>query len=299
MQGEAMISIGEVTGLFGIIDKVRDYWQTRQESKKLAQIQIVARRFVQLFEMHGVNRNQIPRFFDNSLTLSTLQDDAKLLEVLTSEKLLAAAQLFDVRLDWLEGATDEIYKDKGNFYKNPKRFAEFVDDVLARSDDVNGLLLVGDINRKGKDTACDAFLVIAEAVGHLGDKAIYRYHVCDAWVFSYWKCRAYLTACIATAWKKGLYIHGKHVSAKELEGVEAKTVLPILESIQGERWEPEYMAEDPDLFLDGLAEGDFGKVAALELWLELEAKDWMNYGFGTHRDKFEEALSNFSPSHLI
>ncbi|BFM21485.1 hypothetical protein R50076_25340 [Gilvimarinus japonicus] len=166
--------------------------------------------------MHGVSRNQIPPFFDNSLTLAAVQDDAKLLELLNTERLEAAAQLFDVRLDWLEGAADEIYKDKGDFYKNPESFAEVVDELLARSDDIYGLLLVGDINRKGKDTACDAFLVIAEAVGYLGDKTIYRYHVCDAWVFSYWKCRAYLTACIAIAWKKGLYIHGKYVSAKAL-----------------------------------------------------------------------------------
>jgi hypothetical protein len=258
------------------------------KARKRADQQIVARRFVRLFEMHGVNRNQIPRFFENSLTLATLQDDAKLLEVLTSEKLQAAAQLFDVRLDWLEGATDEIYADKGDFYKNPERFAKFVDEVLARSGDVYGLLLVGEINRKGKDTACDAFLVIAEAVGQLGNKTIYRYHFCDAWVFSYWKCRAYLTACIAIAWKKGLYIHGKYVSAQALEGVAEKTALPILETIQGERWDPEYMAIDPDLFLDGLAEGDFGKAAALELWLELEAKGWMDYGFGTHREVFDQ-----------
>ncbi|BFM21484.1 hypothetical protein [Gilvimarinus japonicus] len=51
------------------------------------------------------------------------------------------------------------------------------------------------------------------------------------------------------------------------------------------------MAIDPELFLDGLAEGDLGKVAALELWLELEAKGWMNYGFGAHREKFEQALN--------
>lgn len=271
-------------------------WVVRSfKARKAADQQVVARRFVQLFEMHGVSRNQIPRFFDNSLTLATVQDDAKLLEFLTSERLESAAKLFDVRLDWLEGATDEIYKDKGDFYKHPANLAKFVDELLARSDDVYGLLLVGDINRKGKDTACDAFLVIAEGVGYLGDKTIYRYHVCDAWVFSYWKCRAYLTACIAIAWKKGLYIHGKYVSAKALEGVEEKTTLPVLETIQGERWDPEYMAIDPELFLDGLAEGEVGKVAALELWLELDAKGWMNYGFGTHREKFEEAMSKFSP----
>ncbi len=67
----------------------------------------ITNRFIQLFEKHGVHRNQIPQFFDYGLTLVDVVDHEKLLAKLTPITLQAACDLFAVRLEWLLGVDDK------------------------------------------------------------------------------------------------------------------------------------------------------------------------------------------------
>ena len=98
----------------------------------------VATRLIQLFEAHGVHRNQVPRVLGHSLMLKHVRDDKSLLDVVTDEMLESAARLFAVNRDWLEGATEQIYP-MHDFYKKPERFVEFLDTLLA-----DGVLLVAE-----------------------------------------------------------------------------------------------------------------------------------------------------------
>ncbi len=70
---------------------------------------MVSGRFVQLLKKHGVHRNQIPRFFGHGLTLNDIANNQNLLLKLSPEILQAACDLFKVRLQWLEGADEQIY----------------------------------------------------------------------------------------------------------------------------------------------------------------------------------------------
>jgi len=67
--------------------------------KPIVKENTVSSRFVQLFEEHGVHRNQIPRFFGNGLTLADIETNTKLLPKLTPEFLQAAADLFAIRIE--------------------------------------------------------------------------------------------------------------------------------------------------------------------------------------------------------
>lgn len=76
--------------------------------------------------------------------------------------------------------------------------------------------------------------------------------------------------------------------------METKQISPLLEgeafievsefdggiTRQGQRWDPEYMALDPEVYLQGIDEGQTGKVLALKKWLELETEGWMRCGLG-------------------
>ncbi|MDB6095551.1 MAG: hypothetical protein JWM32_3113 [Verrucomicrobia bacterium] len=84
--------------------------------------EIVARRFVQIFEVHGVTVPQIPRFLSD-VTLASLQSTEKLLAVLTPSLLEETAKLFGIQRVWLEGASDRIY-DTHTCYKQSERLFE-------------------------------------------------------------------------------------------------------------------------------------------------------------------------------
>jgi hypothetical protein len=42
-------------------------------------------------------------------------------------------------------------------------------------------------------------------------ESINRYHLCSNWLFDYWKSRAHLTACVASAWRNRIYALGREV----------------------------------------------------------------------------------------
>ena len=208
-----MIGPGEVLAGLNILEKVGKSWNWLR-GKKSTPVESVSTRFVRLFESHGVHRNQIPRFLEQRLTLQDVQDDAVLLAKLDETLLESVCNQFAVRQEWLDGAESQIYPCH-DFYKQPKEFAAFLENLKASNPD--GDLHCTFIAPKEHYRDANALLILQETVGHLGDNAIYRYHLCNNWVFAYWKCRAYLTACIAIACKHQIYVHGIYVPAEEIQ----------------------------------------------------------------------------------
>ena len=263
----------------------------------------VATRFVQLFEAHGVHRNQIPRFFGHGLTLGQVKNGDTLLHSLTEEILADATELFAVRREWLDGASTQIY-ELHHFYKEPGRFAQYIKKIIKDANYTGGQLFVEDPQFKNKDA--DSLLVLEEGIGCVGNKIIHRFHLCEFHSFSYWKTRAYLTACIAYAWQRDFYIHGGKMETKQISPLmEGEAFIEVSEfgggiDQQGRRWDPEYMALDPDVYLKGLVEGRTGKILALQKWLELEAKGWMRCGLeDASRPSFEQTLDQLSSVDVV
>lgn len=116
----------------------------------------------------------------------------------------AACELFAVRREWLDGAEKQIHIEH-NFYKWPDRFEKFLNNLHDKNPDgdITGVLIVP----AEAEWGANALLILQETVGYIGDKSIYRFHLCNDWAYTYWKARAYLTACIAIAWKNNNYIH--------------------------------------------------------------------------------------------
>ena len=52
------------------------------------------------------------------------------MEALTPQMLTKAAQMFAIHQDWLEVASDEVYKFK-SFYKDPHGFAAYLDELVS------------------------------------------------------------------------------------------------------------------------------------------------------------------------
>jgi len=70
---------------------------------------LVAKRFIQLFDDHGVLLTQIPHFLPQ-VGLDALSSTEKLLPALTSPILDRTAKLFGVQREWLDGVSENIYR---------------------------------------------------------------------------------------------------------------------------------------------------------------------------------------------
>jgi hypothetical protein len=270
--------ISEIKALIDLWEKLGK-WIVNRKKQNVPAAESIAARFVRLFETHGVHRNQIPRFFDYGLTL---KDEVSLITKLSDQMLGAACTLFAVRREWLDGAESQAHPNNV-FYKYPKRFIEFVEELKAANPDgeISGVLIAPEES----NWKVNALLILQESIGFVGEKEIYRYHLCDCWEFGYWKARGYLTACVAIAWKRNIFVHGLFCNKASIETLsEGSTLLGWqgegIWSVKGKKWDPEYMALTPDEFLRGLdpERNNFGIKAGLGLWLSLNVEGFMDTG---------------------
>lgn len=262
---------GELESFFSLVGRAKRFL-TRTATVKPT----VSSRFVAIFQHHGIHRNQIPTFLKGQLTHAQVQDDETLLDALNEEVLVDVTSKFAVRREWLDGADSQIYP-LHDFYKRPDDFVTWIDALASQPGTSTGVLMTA---RPGTD-GFDALLVFEEQFAWIGEKPIYRYHLCNNWMFSYWKSRAYLTACVAAAWKRSVYVSGRYVDIDVLrryqDGEEFLeysygSALPM----SGEQWYPEDLALRPDVFLEGLGEEEFGRRSGLELWLRLDKQGLMD-----------------------
>jgi hypothetical protein len=261
-------------------------------------VETLATRFVKLFDVHGVYRNQISRVFGHGLLPKHLQSDETLLSILTDDMLESAAGLFAIRREWLDGASAEIYP-LHNFYKKPEDFGNFVANLRHETKGELGGVVLAAESESHEQTA---LIIIEQEIGAVGERRLYRYHLCDNWLFQYWKARAFLAACVAIAWKTKVYLTGRkvgievirrYVSGGTFLEYEHDTALPG----EGLLWHPEDMAVKPTAFMDGLDEGKFGKREGLRVWLQLYDAGLMDAGLPCVdvRQAFEHELKNLEP----
>lgn len=264
----------------------------------------IATRFFKLFEAHGVHRNQIPSLIDHGLTIADVQTDESLLLKLNDELLDGVCELFAVRREWLDGASNEIYKTH-DFYKHPELCEAFIKRLKSHENAVHhqGVLLVA---KKSKAWHESAVLILEETLELANDKFINRYYILNNWSFNYFKSVGYLTACVALLWKNQIYIQGRAVTQETIRKYQEGESLFEAYSYEeggslpnhGSRWHTEDLAISPEVYLECVAEGVRGKMLALDLWLELESDGYMDAGFNKTypkiRENFEQALSDLS-----
>ncbi len=219
---EVKIPLGGILSI-----NVREVFRRFKDKQKSDPVLIVAHRFLQIFEDHGVAVSQIPRLIPQ-LSLEQLRSPESLLPALTPEILQQTSELFQIRRAWLEGTTGVIYNCYA-CYKDPWRF--FEDLKTLRLEDF-GFPIVMFCSAKKLDgtSGRNQFLVpvLREECAQLGEKTIYRYHVYDdGWDWGYWKCRIQLKAMMRVWWEKyEVPVPVIHIDKKELKEIEAGRVVP-------------------------------------------------------------------------
>lgn len=158
---------------------------------------MVAQRFLQAFQNHGVQASQIPRLLP-SIKLDNLKSEESLLAALTADILDQTASLFGIRIEWLEGVDDEIY-DYLYCYKQPNLLLDHLEKVVGGEDvGLSFPLRVFATTKKlnFKDDSEQLLApVIVEKIAELGDEDICRYHIYrDEFDWGYFPSRIELKA---------------------------------------------------------------------------------------------------------
>ena len=288
----------QIDAFFSLLERFKRYSSAKIEPDT------VASRFVLLFEKHGIHRNQIPRFFDHGLTLADVADDEELLSQLTPEILQAAAEWFAVRLEWLEGVDKHIYETH-DFYKQPEAYQAFLANLVG---DGERLILAELVWSTASQCQEDALLILKEPFAEHGNESIYRYHLCSNWYSKYWKSRADLAACVAMTEKQpDVFLKGNKTSGDVTDFCQGKRFILDLDELpyayqrdflfrkRYQPWQPDQWLYDPDAYLEGIDEGDFGKAAALSNWLAHYERGYMHTGYPrkSARAEFMAALEKY------
>ena len=173
---------------------VRAFLRRLNKKPKIDPIGIVAQRFIQIFDEHGVRPTQITRFLPE-ITLGKLTDSKALLEALTPEVLDKVADLFKIRREWLDGSGNQIYDGRW-CYKRPEIFLNDIArlDMNATLWPVIAICKDDKLDfRKNRDQPIT--LVLVEKITTIGEKEIDRYHIYqDDMSWDYWKCRIEIKA---------------------------------------------------------------------------------------------------------
>jgi len=256
----------------------------------------VAERFVKLFEAHGVYRNQIPEFFGHGLTVADVQTENNLLTTLTPSLLQNTADLFQINTEWLSHGQGDIFESH-HFYKHPTEFGSYIDKLRSSGDEkeIGGFVLTVKPSKKYEE---DTLILLKESVGRIGDRTIYRYHLCPGWVLSYWKCCADVACCIAQAQMRNVYLVGKYVEKDWLNSFADGVLLPTFAFDIDEIdlptkgwWQADEFVDIPEKFLEPLSKQDGYSVAsALGRWLRYFDTGDISIGSKTINNKVGEAF---------
>lgn len=289
-------------GIVAVTTIYKFFWKApadREGEAAPSKISTVASRFVALFESHGVHRNQIPDFFDHGLTLHDCADEAELLKKLDTKTLTDASELFGVNLEWLQGASSEIYEIP-SFYKDNKACEKYLTEFKSNRPDaqITTYVLTANADKQYLDQD-NAVLLIAEVIGHINDREIYRYHLAGKIQNNYWKARAYFAVSCALLIKHGFSPIGQTVDEQWLITLNKGKTLIEYDYNDGWQdfilpsscvWYVDEFLECPDKYLSDVdpERNNFGHISALQMWLEF--KHFMKIGDESSYKKAEAAF---------
>ena len=204
----------------------RGITQWLKADKPINTVDLVPRRFIQLFQQHGIEASQIPRIFPK-ISLDDLKSHESLIKKLTPELLDEVSKLFVVSSQWLEGIGDEIYEHH-SCYKRPELFFKLLNQIKFDGDDYPIRILTSAEHLDFKSNAQQPILLIAlEKIAFLGEEDIYRYYIDTQWDWGHYPCRIQLKA-IARVFYKAVHtpIPIFKVTFETLEAVADLKVVP-------------------------------------------------------------------------
>lgn len=187
---------------------------------------LVAKRFRQLFVDHGIEETQIPRVF-SKITLDDLKSDESLLKKLTPDLINEVAALFKVRVEWIEGVDDTIYR-RFNCYKRPELFFKNLKTIQYGEHSFPFRLITTTEKFDYKDGSNQPFSILfVEKIAELGDENIPRYQLDTDWNWQHSYCRIQIKAMAMLYWQQAHQPITIHKVSKEIyQQIQDSSIIP-------------------------------------------------------------------------
>jgi len=271
--------------------------------KSYDDVSIVTKRFIELFESHGVHRNQIPEFFGSDLELEHILDDQKLEKVVTNNINIQQdiAQIFGVRKEWLQGIDSQIYTLE-DFYGDTNEFIKFIDSLIGR-DNLSEIhiTLLKSINYPN-ERKCHAVMLIEKPIKKLGEKIIYKHIMIDIQSLRYWRTLNRTLWWIAHLRRKNISTRGVEINFSLLEDIrQGETMFDNLKHLNP--WYPIDLTIDPKAFIKEVSYEyrNYGVIHGFKQWLELDEDGKFDTDFGRQhaRERFIFVLQRYENQNII
>jgi len=211
---------------------------------------LMAKRFIKIFNYHGVATQQIPRLMPQ-IKLEHLKDlPESLIPALTEDVISRVVDLFKIRRSWLEGLGNRIY-EPNFYYKRPDYF--FRDVALTDlncKETCRPIIAVcqTDVFNIHKNNKQNIVLVFLEKIAELNDDDINRYIVSDNWDWTYFKSRIQLKAMVRVLHKtKGTVIPLYKIDSSIFEKIKNGLLVPNIDFLNATHLS-EYSLEDFSLY---------------------------------------------------
>lgn len=179
------------------LSKLRNYLSFKKEANHDITF-LIAKRFIKIFNYHGVATQQIPRLMPQ-IKLEHLKDlPESLIPALTEDVIIKTVELFKIRRSWLEGLGSRIY-EPNFYYKRPMYFFRDVAATDLNSEETFWPIIAfcqTDNFDCHKNKKQNIILVFLEKIADLNGNDIYRYVISDSWDWTYLKSRIQLKAMV-------------------------------------------------------------------------------------------------------
>jgi len=195
--------VKHLTNLYvGFLCYLYEREKPREEPEKEPTPALVIERVKSLFLCHGVALTQIPRIFPK-ITLEDIYDDRNLIKKLTPEVLSELATLFNVRQNWLEGVSNQIYEVHIS-YKRPEIFFSLIKSLKFDYSDFPFRLIKAESEFNRLENHYQPYcFVFFEKIAEIDDEDIYRYYIDGSgWEWNHHLCRIQTKAMALSYWEK-------------------------------------------------------------------------------------------------
>ena len=155
------------------------------------QVKLTARRFKQLFNLHGIGESEIPEINGfQDISLYDLNSNDRLLQKLTPDYLHKTAELFGVRIEWLRSGEPTLYQHR-NWYKSAlPNFFEDLKEINFDSIYAPFFIVTTTPKLDVNSPEYQPFiLVLRKHLSELGDKDLYKYYFGSVWDWHHSPCR--------------------------------------------------------------------------------------------------------------
>jgi hypothetical protein len=156
-----------------------------------AEVYEVVRRFISVYENHGIRKNQIPSFIDKKfgLHLKDFKDDDSILQVLNDELINWTCEKFGIQRKWIDGIDNKIYSNN-DYYKQIHKFIEDICKLISKEKKVEIFVFKHGELVPEEDKNHQLVLLIRYPIGNINSKEIYRYvPISTLWNWGYWRSR--------------------------------------------------------------------------------------------------------------